>query len=124
MRMIVVEKCYVNERIYEPGEEMDTTLPECPAFHRVGGKPIPKRPVDLTVSTLVTDPAAQQRRIVELQRELLDLHQRQGRVAPPQPPDPGFNEETRTAAAKAKADADADAEKQKKAAETAQHPKK
>lgn len=34
-RMIATAKCYLNDRLYEEGEEFDTELPEGRAFHPV-----------------------------------------------------------------------------------------
>lgn len=40
--MIAIAKCYVNERIYEPGEKFYFDGPESRAFHKIGGKPLTK----------------------------------------------------------------------------------
>lgn len=39
--MVAVAPCYVNERLYKPGEEFEYDGPEGQAFHVKGGKPIP-----------------------------------------------------------------------------------
>jgi len=45
-RMIADQRSYVNDRLYEKGEQFDYDGPEGRGFHIVGGEPLPKLDLD------------------------------------------------------------------------------
>lgn len=52
-KMIAVRRCYVNDRIYEPGDIFEFEGVQGSAFHPLGGTPLPP----INIETLLTKAA-------------------------------------------------------------------